>query len=236
MGLPHRSGGLAWFETPLLLAALAGAAAGFGPPARDPAVRLACRFLAFATLGHFLIYSAIAYKTPWLAVLPWTHAAVLAGFSTCWLRGGRSRPAGSVIATGAILLAAAGIGLQFLQARQTTGIHASDGRNPYAYVPTSPDLEELEPWLRSILSHSTDPQQTAIAVVGPEYWPLPWYLRRFPRVGYWAEAPDALDRFPLVCATGELDLFDSHVPVPRGLRDGVPMTVWVRNDFWEASR
>ncbi len=32
-----------------------------------------------------------------------------------------------------------------------------------------------------------------IQVIGDDYWPLPWELRRFPRVGYWAQPPEKLD-------------------------------------------
>jgi predicted membrane-bound mannosyltransferase len=70
------------------------------------------------------------------------------------------------------------------------------------------------------------------------YWPLPWYLRSFKLVGYWPEAPANIERLPVVFATGEQiapmmeRLAETHVPVPRGLRDEAPVMVFVRNDLW----
>jgi predicted membrane-bound mannosyltransferase len=136
------------------------------------------------------------------------------------------------------VLAGACVVSQAWQARQATGRLASDGRNPYAYVPTSRDIESLAPWLRELADASPETPIVPMAVIGDEYWPLPWYLRSFGAVGYWGEAPENIGLYPVVFAAGKgIDpmmerLAATHVPVPRGLRHEAPVIVFIRNDLW----
>ncbi|MGB6221723.1 flippase activity-associated protein Agl23 [Haloferula sp.] len=226
--LPKNAGGLWWFETPLIIAALAAFIGSFFSKSMRHDTRIAIRFLAFAAAFHFLIYSLIAYKTPWLALLPWAHVCLLAGFAVFLI------PNKKPIIAGALALTF--IPLWF-QARKATGRYASDDRNPYAYVPTAGDIETLEPWLESIAEASPDTPMEPIAIIGSEYWPLPWYLRKYSKMGAWPEAPPSLERLPVIFAMTDLTdtLIETHVPIPRGLRTDTPMIVWIRSDFWDAS-
>ncbi|MFC7337944.1 flippase activity-associated protein Agl23 [Haloferula chungangensis] len=225
---PKNAGGLWWFETPLILAALAAFIASFVSKSMSRETQTTIRFLAFAAAFHFLIYSLIAYKTPWLVLLPWAHVCLLAGFAVFLI------PNKKPLLAGAIALAF--IPLWF-QSRNATGRYASDDRNPYAYVPTAGDIETLEPWLDSIAAASPDTPMEPVAIIGSEYWPLPWYLRKYPKMGAWPEAPPSLERLPVIFAMNDLTdtLIATHVPVPRGLRTDTPMVVWIRHDFWDAS-
>jgi predicted membrane-bound mannosyltransferase len=44
-----------------------------------------------------------------------------------------------------------------------------------------------------------------VKVIAPDsdYWPLPWYLRRLGRVGYWSGLPDQPDA-PVIVASTQL--------------------------------
>jgi len=229
--VPKHEGGLWWFETPVAVLALAGWAWGYTRKARQSSAGLFARFLGYASAAHLLVYSFISYKTPWLMCLPWAHVCLLAGFSAGWFAKGGLRWLGVLVAAGVVVS-------QTWQSRQTTGPFASDGRNPYAYVPTSPDIESLPKWLHELAAASPETGVEPMGVIGTEYWPLPWYLRSFKLVGYWPEAPANIGRLPVVLATGaEIApmmerLADTHVPVPRGLRDEAPVMVFVRNDLW----
>ncbi|MBK1826090.1 flippase activity-associated protein Agl23 [Haloferula rosea] len=229
---PRELAGTWWFETSLLLLAGAALVVSCISTTLNRPSRLAIQFLALSALFHFLIYSLIAYKTPWLMVVPWVHVCLLAGFLGTTLAT-RSKRQKAII----LVVLATVMSIQFIQSRQATGRLASDERNPYAYVPTSDDIETLKPWLDSLDAAVPELTLEPVGVIGSEYWPLPWYLRRYEKVGYWAEAPPSLERLPLVFSTGDLtaDLSESHVPIPRGLRTDTPMTVWVREDFWEAA-
>jgi len=229
--VPSKSGGVWWFGTPVALLALLGFASTFR---RDAEGRATIRFLAYAAAGHFLIYSIIRYKTPWLMCLPWAHVCLLAGFAVAgfphyphWLKTTLLAVVGTCLIT------------QFNQARATSGRFASDERNPFAYVPTRADLETLEPWLQQLKSIAAEGSLEPVAVIGTDYWPLPWYLRSFGKIGYWTSPPDGLTSLQLVFAMPEMEdavasrLHATHTPLPRGLRAGVAMTLFVRNDLWK---
>jgi predicted membrane-bound mannosyltransferase len=225
LALPAKSGGVWWFGTPVAALALLGFATNF----RRPVVR----FIGYSAAGHFVIYSLIAYKTPWLACLPWAQVCLLAGFSVAgfsthrlWLKISISLLAGTCLVT------------QFTQARRATGRFASDARNPLAYVPTRPDIETLAPWLEQLRQSAPGNSLEPVAVIGSDYWPLPWYLRSFGKIGYWPLPPDNLASMPLVFAMPETaeavanQLAQSHTALPRGLRAEVPVILFVRNDIW----
>jgi uncharacterized protein (TIGR03663 family) len=231
---PFKSGGMWWFGTPLVLLALWAFANTFRKDGISHRSRIFIRFLAYSAAGHFLIYSLIAYKNPWLACLPWAHACVLAGFA---LAGFEKRRKPVLVAL--ILVAGFCIVTQFQQARAATGRLASDARNPFAYVPTRRDVEVLESWLGELREISPAGAIEPVAVVGRGYWPLPWYLRDFTRIGYWEKPPKHLTSCPLVFAMPETadavaaSLQNTHVALPRGLRDGVPLEVFVSKEIWE---
>ena len=228
---PEMRGGFRWGETVLGLAALVAVAVSLRPRAMPREAVWAVRFLACSAVFHFLIYSLISYKTPWLMVLPWAHVALLAGFAVC-------HPAllrrGPQLVVGALLLLMASA--QLVQTSRSSFRFASDARNPYAYPSSSSDLNTLESWITRIDEAASFQSIEPIAVIGGDYWPLPWYLRRHQHVGYWPAPPENLERLPLVFDLVGLDdvLMETHVPIPRGLRDGLPITAWVRVDFWDA--
>lgn len=232
---PSKSGGMWWFETIPAVFALLAFGGTFVSGSALHARRHLVRFVAFGAAGHFAIYSLFAYKTPWLACLPWAHVCLLAGWAVAGVpeRLHRFRlPAAAVIA----LVCAIPLGRQ---ARAAAGRLSSDERNPYAYVPTRRDIERLESWLAQLRAVAAPGTADTAAVIGSDYWPLPWYLRSFEKTGYWRTPPDVLGNIAFVFAmpdaadvTGVL-LADSHVPLPRGLRAEVPVILHVRKDVWD---
>jgi hypothetical protein len=228
--VPLKSGGCWWFGTPVVVLALLGFAASFRRGAKG---RATIRFIAYATLGHFLIYSIIRYKTPWLACLPWAHLCLLAGFGVAGYSSQRRW-----LKILLCLLVGACLITQFRQARQASGRFAADERNPFAYVPTRNEIETLEPWLKQLQQIAPGSTLEPVGVIGADYWPLPWYLRAFGKIGYWPTPPDDLSSLPLVFAMPEMadrvakQVQHSHTPLPRGLRAGVAVTLFVRNDIW----
>ena len=234
LALPAKSGGVWWYGSPLLLLAMYAYAATCRRGMEEVPGRTTIRFIAYAAAGHFLIYSLIAYKTPWLACLPWAHVCLLGGFAVV---GCASHRLPLRAALGALV--AACLVTQFQQARLATGRYASDERNPYAYVPTRGDIEKVESWLPQLREVAPGGTLEPVAVIGTDYWPLPWYLRSFDRTGYWPDPPDGMEKLPLVFALPDAAeavikaLEKSHVVRLRGLRAEVPVYVLVRNDIWQ---
>ncbi|MGJ8650252.1 MAG: flippase activity-associated protein Agl23 [Opitutaceae bacterium] len=185
-------------------------------------------FLAAATVTHLLIYSMIGYKTPWLMLAPWAHACLLTGFAFA------SKENKQVPAPIYVLLVAC-LGFQVYQSSQASGRFENDVRNPYAYVPTSQDVESLSIWLKKLPIERDAP----LAVVGTGYWPLPWYLRSFENIGYWPTVTPELKERDILLVTPEQQpamaalLKGSHTQVPRSLRENFPIHVYLDNELWQ---
>jgi uncharacterized protein (TIGR03663 family) len=139
------------------------------------------RLLVIYALVIAVIYSAIPYKTPWLALNFWLPLAIFAGLGIEWLWFATTKPS----VRGVILVFIGALG--FLVAhdmRQRVFVNPADEKNPYAYAHTGEDLLRLPVRLEELARKNkiTNPR---IAVVAADAWPLPWYLRKFSQVGFW---------------------------------------------------
>ena len=80
-----------------------------------------------------------------------------------------------------------------------------------------------------------------IEVMAPEsdYWPLPWYLRRFKRVGWWdhvpedASAPVKIVGTKLCAALDAKSNNDSLAKGIYGLRPGTELYLYVKPSLWQ---
>jgi len=152
-----------------------------------------------------VIYSAIPYKTPWLALNFWLPLALLAGFAVEWLW--LASPKFSRRAT--ILICGGALGLLIAHdTRQRVFIFPADEKNPYAYAHTTEDLLGLPVRLEE-LTQQNKIQNPRIAVIAADAWPLPWYLRKFSNVGFWQ--PDQ--------ETGDADFFITTTDVSGKLAE-----------------
>ena len=138
-------------------------------------------FLAIYGLLVMGIYSAIPYKTPWLALNFWLPVALLAGIGSEYLWSTARKFSGHA------LILVFGAALAIFMARDTwqrVFVNPADEANPYAYAHTGEDLLRLPGRLEEATrqNHLTNPR---IAVVAADPWPLPWYLRKFSQVGFW---------------------------------------------------
>ncbi len=169
------------------------------------------------TVGQLALLSAIPYKTPWLALNVLLPLLVLAGLALS------VRPA-VAIAGGLALLA-----LFARDGRRVVWRDPAGERNPYAYAHTTEDIlrlpETLAAWQKQ---HGRDP---VIAVVADDPWPLPWYLRGLPRVGYWrpGQDPGAADLYLTDLPSGEAlaARLGNRIPDFYGVRPGVLLVLWI---------
>ena len=117
----------------------------------------------------------------------------------------------------------------------------TDPRNPYVYAQTVDDVLRLADDLQQLAQATEGKQPCSLKVIwnDPYYWPLPWYLRRWERVGYWTRIPEQLDDGVVISAP-QLDavlterLKDTHLMTGYyGVRPGVMAQLWVRMDVWQ---
>ena len=227
-------GGIWWHEGFVFLLAVISFVRSFLPGDKNIMLENTVRFLAYAAVFHILIYSIISYKTPWLMCLPWVHVCLLAGLG---LRGITEwRIPVQVLA---ILLLGGVVFQQHRLAQFAVGRFATDARNPYVYTPTSRNIESAKEWLAQMSEILPPRALEPIGVVGSEYWPLPWYLRDYQAIGYWAEADITITQCPVIFAMPEENeqvyalLKDSHTALPRTLRTNVPVIMYLKNSHWE---
>ena len=229
------SGGLQWSEGLIVALAAAGMAAacraraGFWP-----------RYVACYTLIACAVFSAIRYKTPWNLLPFYAGAVIMAGYGAAAIVGAvRSRAAGALLAA-ALLAAAFHLAVQDWRANFR---YPADPRNPYVYAHTVPDLLRLTTRVTDVAALHPDGTGMLVKVVaGPyEQWPIPWYLRRLTRVGYWVSASQAgrVDDAPVVIAAqnqaGAIAeaLGDRYIQEFYGLRPDVVLTVFVERASWD---
>jgi predicted membrane-bound mannosyltransferase len=175
-------------------------------------------FLALSAVVQVAVYSMIGYKTPWLMLVPVAGLVPLAGHGFAWLaRGGAAgasddpapaavhAPAPPAAACRAIAGGAAVLALVLLgntpQLRALAG--AAGATNPALPVVYAPTLPGADAALRNAVA-SLKPGELA-AVIGDDYWPVPWYFRaRRDDTGYYEEfeAPGDLSPFALVVRCG----------------------------------
>ena len=79
-------------------------------------------------------------------------------------------------------------------------------------------------------------KQTGIVFVTPEYWPLPWYFRDYPRAGFFGQIVDTQEAMIVARVDQEAEL----APKIAGkydrvgqynLRPGVDLALYVRTDI-----
>jgi uncharacterized protein (TIGR03663 family) len=184
-------------------------------------------FIAIYAVGIAVIYTLIPYKTPWLALNFWLPMCLLIGVAVTHL--------GKIpLSPGARLwLLIAGLVLAAAMVRDTACrvfLHPVAENNPYAYAHTVEDLLRLPPRLEQ-LARQEKLAQPLVAIVAADPWPLPWYLRKFSRVGFWQPGRDAgnPDFFitSLEAADKLSDKLQGRSPEFFGLRPEAPVILWV---------
>jgi uncharacterized protein (TIGR03663 family) len=234
----HAGGGPVWSEA--FVAALA--AAGFFAALFGTA-RALWRLIAFYTVWLTLIYTVLAYKTPW-CLLGFYHGMILlAGVGAASLL----RACKTVRCKTAVALAlAAGVGQLGWQAWRgnfaidKAGVpYCSSPKNPCVYSQTSPDILQLVGVVDALARVSRDGYGTIVEVMSPQsYWPLPWYLRRFTHVGYWDQIPDQPPAPIMIVSTELRAAFDEQpgkTHLMAGyyqLRPNVFMELYVSVPLW----
>ena len=254
----HEDGGVVWSEMAIVALAVLGAAAAVTGKGLGTTCRTVARFLTVYTVVLTVAYAAIPYKTPW-CMLGFLHGMILlAGIGAAAAL--RLAPCVYSKAMVAAVLAAAAGHLGY-QAWRGSFPACEDPTNPYVYAQTTNDARLLADQIRAIAAAGPDGLATDVQVItsDSDVWPLPWYLRDMPRVGYpraMPSTPEALapivimqpqfiDALRHTVGNGPLvGQQRAYVPVPRPpddedytwvpmLRPSVPLRAFVRPDLWQ---
>jgi len=239
----HRGPGPSWSEgAVLVLGLLGGVIACWRLPnvPRDNDVHgdpWLLRFLTVYTLTLTIIYAAVPYKTPWSLLSFYFGFVVLAGVAMA--RGVALAPPnwrrGALVAAFVLVLGHLGI-----QSWRAETVYAADVRNPWVYAHTSTNLVELTRRIDELAAAGRG-LDTTIQIIQPDndYWPLPWYLRRYAKTGYWNTLPESIDAdiivsSPRIGAELRAQLGEAYYgPSMYSLRPAVLRELYVRRELWD---
>jgi uncharacterized protein (TIGR03663 family) len=138
-------------------------------------------FFALWSFGLIAAYSIIGYKTPWLLLNFVVPLAVIAGYG---IQAVYELDRGQLRLVSAMLFVAITIGVY--QCIDLNFINYDNDKAKYVYVyahTTRPTLDLVNE-IDRIAKEESGPT-TGMTIISPDYWPLPWYLRGYSRVGYY---------------------------------------------------
>jgi uncharacterized protein (TIGR03663 family) len=201
------------------------------------------RFAVFAALwtgGILMAYSLVPYKTPWLALSFIVPLAIVAGYAVELIyRGGaelfRRRP-GEWSRALAITLVLAAVSVCAYQAYQINFVHYDDAAYPYVYAHTKRQFHAMLDEVQRVAKRAGTNEQTGITVMSQDYWPMPWYMREYKRVGYTGTV--ASPNEPIVIVSDRQEA--QAQPLLGGryqrvgsyeLRPGATLILYVRNEL-----
>lgn len=188
-------GGPRWSEGLAFGLGLLGCAAILGRKLPQNVDAGFARYIMFYTLLLTAAYSVLSYKTPWCILsflLGWILLAGIgvASLLDCCRNTITIRSAVRSIRIIILLLLVHPVYATYQLAHRTVYRYAADYRNPYVYAHTSPDFKNLVNRITDLTAASPKGNNIYIQVIAKSdsTWPLPFYLRAFPNVGYWTDA------------------------------------------------
>lgn len=222
-------------ETSLIVLGTIGAALLVAKPKN--VLALFCAQWAF---GLLTAYSLIAYKTPWLVLNFVVPLALVSGFvfqslaEAAWIR---LREFVVLLAVPMAVSAYQSLDLNF------RNYDNDNEKYVYVYAHTRRELLKLVEEINRVAKLTGQGGQTGITIVSRDYWPLPWYLRDYSRVGYFGRMSESNE--PIIIASEDqkaevqqrFGYRYQHVPSvfnPAGsfpLRPGVNLLLFVRRDL-----
>lgn len=221
------SGGPNWGQYVLLGLAFAGGVTAF----KSTATR-AHRVTALFTFALLVLHSAIPYKTPWLMLTPMIGMVLLA--AACLAQLAHHSRWGLVAA---LFLAGAAGSQSLAKSGLALDRYPGDIRNPYFYEQAPRGLLKLPERIAQLQAASATPLN--VAIVSPEHaWPLPWYLRHHPNVGYFDTLPRAPENWDIIVwdsQLGEAPLGPPAFPIMElhGLRPNGLLHTYISSPAWD---
>lgn len=112
-------------------------------------------------------------------------------------------------------------------------------KNPYAYVQPYYDVESLSERIHQLAKLDGRDRDMPIHFLTSEYWPMPWYLKGFSKIGYWENVEPDLDfpNCPVIITTPDrtqliAKLEKTHTSEFRGRMPGYNYLVFYKNELW----
>jgi uncharacterized protein (TIGR03663 family) len=189
-------------------------------------------FASLWWMGLLAVYSVIPYKTPWLTLNFIVPMAIAVGCASDVVYQ-RMKSRGRVML---VLLVGAALTVSAIQCIRLNFYHYDDDRYAYVYAHTHREFLGLVNDIEEAANRAGTREATTINITSPDYWPLPWYLRRYTGVGYFGKVTNNGAAIVVGSETQQQqlddDLGDQYVRVGSyTLRPGVLLVLYIRRDL-----
>lgn len=195
------------------------------------------RFAVFATLwslGLFLAYTLIPYKTPWLALSFYLPMCIVAGYGINELINTRNilpKIAGVIVAFSATVLLA-------YQTYDLNFVRYDDEEMAYVYAHSKRPMLDMVAKIEYYADKSGKGKDATIEIVSPDYWPLTWYLNEYSHANFHGSLVDANVAEMIVAKKNDQDRdviqkYSAHYRFAGvwALRPGVDLMLLVKKDL-----
>ena len=202
-------------------------------------------FLSLWSFGLLAAYSLVGYKTPWISLNFIVPLALTSGYTldVAYQKLREFKQPRAFIAIAVLLIAFCGY-----QLYQLNFVHYDDDQLPYVYAHTKREMLTMLSEIDRIAKKNGTGTDTGIAIVSPDYWPLPWYFRDYKRpngdssVGYYQQIVPTNEPIIIGSMAQEEQLkqnyADRYDRINSGLdeegayplRPGVDLLLYVRRD------
>jgi uncharacterized protein (TIGR03663 family) len=218
-------------ESPLLMLGFAGLVIALWRGTNRFAI-----FTGLWAFGLIAAYSLIFYKTPWLMLNFVVPLSLISGYAFGEIYQRTQQP----MITLAILITALTVaGYQMVELNFD---HYDENAYVYPYVHTVRDVFAMLDEVDRIAKLAGTGEETNIVVASQDYWPLPWYLAKYPNVK-WPQHVDQFNQAIVILNMKQSEEFlgrnSLNYELTRGtiehggsypLRPGVELLVFVRRD------
>ena len=216
-------------EAPILLLSALGILIAFFKSRHRVAM-----FIGLWAFGLFAAYSIIPYKTPWLALSFLLPMGIIAGYGINEM----VRIKNTSLTAAAGLLAVTAMAVLAYQAYDLNFVRYDKDDRPYVYAHTKREFLDMMAKIEGYATKSGKGTDTQVDIVSPDYWPMVWNVRNYPKAVFHGRMIDSSNAEMIVAKKGDQDRdviakysanykYEGIYP----LRPGVDLVLLVRNDL-----
>jgi hypothetical protein len=206
-------------------------------------------FVVIFALSTTIGYSLIPYKTPWNFLTFWFGFILIGAAGFIYIMDKLNQKSYRVIFLLISLIAFIHLGWQGYELSYPKSFATE---NPYVYAHPVDDIIKVTEQLENMARNHHDGHNMYIEIIAGEndYWPLPWYLRKFNRIGWWDRVDNATPAAPVIIIRPDLveelihKLYEIPPPGKRSLylplfdeytelRPGIELRGYIRKDVWD---